>query len=346
MGVYSKGASTLNTVMEACDPIQFVIENHQQNMKMFDAIIETDFAKAYNEAGIAVLEESQIQAINEKAIGSIIEWIMKKIDQFITMCWNAAKELANKILQLVKADKKLSDKFGDVVSKATSCTSKGNVVDKEGFNKFKDHVDKSVDLIKDMLAFDKIDDINAEETKTSIENFDKFINEFKMDTILNKEDKTILEKINGSDLAATVKGGYKEYQIDKETKNITDAAKKLKSEVKSKIKNESNEEEVTKLEAARKNISIITNTAARLIKLEISVAKQCVSITRGNFVKVATELTKTSSVAADIKDKKAAKSAPVEKVEGEVVEKEATAFELKEMLMEMVSDEFVDSIFA
>lgn len=346
MGVYSKGASTLNTVMEACDPIQFVIENHQQNMKMFDAIIETDFAKAYNEAGIAVLEESQIQAINEKAIGSIIEWIMKKIDQFITMCWNAAKELANKILQLVKADKKLSDKFGDVVSKATSCTFKGDVVDKESFNKFRKVVEDNIGIIRDMLAFDNIDDINAEETKTGIENLDKFIKEFKMDTVLNKEDKTILEKIKGSDLAATVKGGYNEYKIDKDTKDITDAAKKLKGEIKTKIKNESNEEEVAKLEAARKNISSITNIAARLIKLEISVAKQCISITRGNFVKVATELTKSSSISGDIKAKKAAKSEPVEKVKGEVVENEATAFELKEMIMEMVSDEFVDSIFA
>jgi len=95
-----------------------IAQLHENDMRMFDAIISADFATVSNSM---VLEGAELVAVNEKVENSTAKKIWEKIKSAIKAIKEAILKVArifrDKILDLIKADKKIVEKYSDAINK-------------------------------------------------------------------------------------------------------------------------------------------------------------------------------------------------------------------------------------
>lgn len=114
MGVYSGNRTLLGETYEADfagHVLDLALEAEQNDLKMFEAVINVDFIQAYNEAGMLSLTEADAATAGEKSKDSIVKKIkelLKKIGNAIT---TAVKNFIAKIRNAVANDNKIIAKY-------------------------------------------------------------------------------------------------------------------------------------------------------------------------------------------------------------------------------------------
>ena len=148
-----------------------VAQLHENDARMFDAIIGADFASVANSRLLEASEQAESEKKMSKVTSSAI-W--KKISAAITAIKEAilkvARKFREKVMDLLKVDKKIIDKYGEAIKKADSIdvavkfavpTKSLTELAKESnqaYNKLRTQADK----IKDILGSVTADDDNAD----------------------------------------------------------------------------------------------------------------------------------------------------------------------------------------
>ena len=131
MGLYSKMTSVNESTdaivkeIEECttfEPdahiMEYVLDIHENDHKVFESLIECDFVSAVNES---VMTESELSAFNEAADESKIKMIWNKIKEIAEGMIRKFKELAQsfiaKVLGLFKTDEKIFKKYSELLTK-------------------------------------------------------------------------------------------------------------------------------------------------------------------------------------------------------------------------------------
>lgn len=98
-----------------------VAQLHENDARMFDAIIGADFASVANSRLLEASEQAESEKKMSKVTSSAI-W--KKISAAITAIKEAilkvARKFREKVMDLLKVDKKIIDKYGEAIKKADS----------------------------------------------------------------------------------------------------------------------------------------------------------------------------------------------------------------------------------
>lgn len=354
MGVYSKKTAPEAVVTESIDPIQFVIESHQQEHALFEAIIETDFAQAYNDCGLISLTESDISSIHESADKSLKEKIKELIDKFWTMISNFFKELMSKIKTLLMNDKKLVEAYDKYMNleqlQKDKCPVKGTVVVDTEYAKWR----KDVQDINSNIASMTMDNLDKVEEYTTT--MDNLLNEEKIKALFkNSTEKEAIFEIGTSGFAFMcndIKAGYKSaveiLQLgEKSAKGTVD---NLRKTIKDQVKASEDKATTESLNEQYKKVSKFLNAVSRFQKSISGVAKKIISTERVMYVKIGTWAAKKYGKSEDSASKA---SEPIEKVTGDVVDangekvgESTELFEAYSTLIEMENEEYMDSVFA
>lgn len=354
MGVYSKKtAPEAAVVTESIDPIQFVIESHQQEHALFEAIIETDFAQAYNEHGLISLTESDISSIHESADKSLKEKVKELIDKFWTMISNFFKELMSKIKTLLMNDKKLVNAYDKYMNfeqlQKDKCPVKGTVVVDTEYAKWR----KDVQDINNNIASMTMDNLDKVDEYTTT--MDDLLKEERVKALFkNSTEKEAIFEIGTSGfsfMCNDIKAGYKSAVeiLQLGEKSAKGTVEGLKKTIKEQVKASEDKATTESLNAQYQKVSKFLNAVSRFQKSISGVAKKIISTERVMYVKIGTWAAKKYGKGEDA----AKASEPVEKVTGDVVdangEKVGESTELFEAyitLIEMENEEYMDSVFA
>lgn len=356
MGVYSKKTalveeSAIGAVTEAVDPIQFVIESYQQSHKLFEAIIETDFAQAYNESGLISLEESDITAIYEAAEKSLKDKIKEIIENFWNTISNFFKNLVAKIKSVVLSDKKIVEKYKKYMDfkklQEEKCPVKGTVVDAAAWVEWKKKISEVYNEAGALTTNDT-DKIEGIKTKMS-----EILEAGTKNLFIADESKAAIFTMGTAGfnfMTRDIEAGYKE---PVEILNLSEnAAKKTASSLKATIKEEkkaaSDEASVNSLNEQYKVVSSFLTALTKFEKAISSVAKKVISVERVMYIKIGTwAAKKDGSTEPDTSTKT---KEPIEKVEGEVVEKKteesAELQEAYDYYLELVNEAYLEEALA
>ena len=130
MGLYSKMTSVNESTdaiikeIEECttfEPdahvMEYVLDIHENDHKVFESLIECDFVSAVNES---VMTEAELSAFNEEANESKVKMLKTKVHEVIEGIMRKIKELAQaflaKVLKLFKTDEKIVEKYSKVLT--------------------------------------------------------------------------------------------------------------------------------------------------------------------------------------------------------------------------------------
>lgn len=103
MGVYTESAKQIyNSSVDALSAPMFMINCAETERKLFEAVIELDFAEVYNESGVIYLSEADQQAADEKTKTSFGEKIKSVWRKFIETITNAFNTVISKIDEFIK----------------------------------------------------------------------------------------------------------------------------------------------------------------------------------------------------------------------------------------------------
>lgn len=97
--------------------MEAAIQIHENDHKMFNALIECDFISAANEH--VMLETEAIEAngaANESKFAAIKQKIHELIEKFIELIKKAAQNVTTKIIELTNSDKKLHEKYAKTLT--------------------------------------------------------------------------------------------------------------------------------------------------------------------------------------------------------------------------------------
>lgn len=188
MGLYSikesftNGSDIFNDIEESTsfEPgahiMEYVLDIHENDHKVFESLIECDFVSALNES---VMTESELRAFNEEANESKITTIKNKIVEIVEGIIRKIKELAQtliaKVMSLFKTDEKIIKKYSEVLTKK-NLEGFGGIAN---FSFPKTLLDKNT--IQDIISFqDDISTISKINTAGSVEVIDSLVGEFKL----------------------------------------------------------------------------------------------------------------------------------------------------------------------
>lgn len=307
-------------VQESVDPIQFVIDTHQNDLALFEAVIETDFAEAYNEAGLCSLTESDLTAMNEAVLAGIKEKFQKAIDAFLAAFNNLMAKVMVKIQDIIKADEKLKEKCKTIranSSKIASCPSTTDTINYEAVGKASSSIFELVTKAKniDVAGGSAITDAAAIKEAT-----DKFKAEFKMETLWNKakDEKDTVGMRLGNDLnklLGDVEGQYKTSinYIEEGKKAALDIAKNGKKAANAQLKAAETEDAASAAQAAYDAFTSLASAVSFLGKAYASICIQVIAKERALVAILYKFVASADSESPSEEDK-------VEKVSGEVVD--------------------------
>lgn len=162
MGLYSVKATPVEESTSAVeesinfDPnahiMEYVLDIHENDHKIFESLIECDFVSAVNES---VMTESDLSAFNEAANGSKIQMLKTKVHEVVEGIIRKIKELAqsfvSKLMGLFKTDAKIIEKYSEVLTMENLEGFKGIT----NFSFPKKKLDKNV--IQEAISF--VDDV-------------------------------------------------------------------------------------------------------------------------------------------------------------------------------------------
>lgn len=99
------------------DIMEAVIQLHENDQKMFDALIECDFMSAVNESVMLEADAEEANAAaDEKKKSKIMEMIHKVIDSVVEWIKKAAANIIYKITDICKTDEKLYNAYKPVLN--------------------------------------------------------------------------------------------------------------------------------------------------------------------------------------------------------------------------------------
>lgn len=282
------------------DIMEAAIQLHENDKRMFDALIECDFISATNEA--VMLEEEAAEANeagNEKKKVKIAEAIQKIFIAIEEAIKKAAANIIYKITDLVKGDKKLYDLYKPVLT-LKNLEGFGGIADfafpkKEANVKKLDYNLKSVDNVK-RYTVEVNNKIKSADSKESIdsaysefeamiakdkEEFDKRMGEKYFNNKEEKwtptEDWQIQNMLNGINNANETINGIKN-----QAATIIGALKALRSEAKSAASNSKGKDEI-EVYALNKLYSVSSETCnlfSKEFKAYISIAMKQIAAYR------------------------------------------------------------------
>lgn len=305
-----------NPVGESVDPIQFVIDTHQNDLALFEAVIETDFAEAYNEAGLCSLTESDLTAMHEAVLAGIKEKFQKAIDAFLAAFNNLMAKVMVKIQDIIKADEKLKEKckaIRDNSSKIASCTSTTDTIDYDAVGNATSSIFELITKAKniDVTGGSAIADASAIKEAT-----DKFKAEFKMESLWKKakDEKDTVGVRLGNDLnklLGDVEGQYKSSikYIEDGKKAALEIAKNGKKAANAQLKASETEESASAAQAAYDAFTSLASAVSFLGKAYTSICIQVIAKERA-LVAILYKFVSSANSGED----------NVEKVSGEVVD--------------------------
>ena len=319
---YSKGPS---------NAIEFMIEAERIDNKLFESIIEVDFAEAYNEAGIISLTEAEQQA----AAGAQKKGFFAKIGEIAKKAIEAVKRLIGRIVGffegLIKNDQKLSEKYGKYINKSAlaKCPATGKYVDVDAYNKACKYIqalsgqsnDSETDAwtefdFKDPNTYEKITDSKGK------------INQITMDKIVvDSGDKPIISTMRDEDfgfvvdciITQKVKERITEFR-KLESDTITWMTREQKDAEGIINNKESDETAVQGANIAYKNTTAAMSLATYAINKIVAMTENAIKVSRANYLKFA------HWAAVGAKNESAAE------------------FEAKAMLIEMVNEDHIDKL--
>lgn len=188
MGLYSKMTSVNESTdaiikeIEECttfEPnahiMEYVLDIHENDHKVFESLIECDFVSAVNES---VMTEAELSAFNEEANESKVKMLKTKIHEIVEGIMRKIKELAQaflaKVLKLFKTDEKIVEKYSKVLTMDNLKDFKGIAnfsFPKKNINK--NLVNDATEFLEDLAAYGAIDVAGSEEE------IDEAVNKFK-----------------------------------------------------------------------------------------------------------------------------------------------------------------------
>lgn len=177
MGLYSSKMATVNESTDAiikeieeCTSfdsnahiMEYVLDIHENDHKVFESLIECDFVSAVNES---VMTEAELSAFNEEANESKVGMLKTKVHEIVEGIIRKIKELAQafiaKVMGLFKTDEKIIKKYAEVLKV-------DNLKDFKGIANFafpKEKLDKNVimeaiDFVDDVATITKINTVGS-----------------------------------------------------------------------------------------------------------------------------------------------------------------------------------------
>lgn len=367
MGVYSKpilesGEMSFNNPIEHA---QLLLDIDSVNHSLFEAVIELDFAEAYNEAGLASLTESEIEAIHEAETKNFKEKINGIIEKVKAWLYDFFGSMIRAFKNIISNDVKIKEKYdlskldADRKKKFDACEKVVTVIDAAKFDQKYDELENMIDELYTALT-KAADGTDVNLISSITEKAKKVTDDFKMSDVVVKVKVKELSGTNFDRLVGAVNNGYK-----KEVENYKDANKRNKNIIEkakayaSKIKESKDSEEAKKAAEASKAISTACTLLTKLEKAASYASRQAISVERTAYLQIGRavgavpgkesvaepgkETTNTST------DNKGGETA--EKVSGDVVDKDGNVVESAELqeaydlLIEMENEEYMSSVF-
>ena len=315
----------------AVDPLQFVLESEQEDLKMFNALIEVDFAEVYSENGSIYLSEADKNATAETAKKTLGQKILDAIHKFIAMVKKFFTEtIPMAISKLVQRDKTLVKKYEKYMKweNVKNCPAKGNTVD---MKKYEDMLKTTADLLNNSSSAPILAKIetasSAEAIKEIVDDYAKVIEEakkkfggedgLKADDIIDKSDEAIAKKISSNDffnILNEAKGGFANLrkELNKTYKSIEDQAKKEEADAK---KNRKSDDELVaaKLNAKYQTVGLYHSLTSMALTFYKAVTQKYIATHRANFIILGNYAVKKGdpdAIATGVKTADVAKKAP------------------------------------
>lgn len=340
MAVYSSKvmneSAVATPVVEAVNPLQFAIDIQRDDLRLFNAVIEADFAEIYNEAGLSQISEADIASLLE-AEG---QKFREKIDQVIAKAKAVIEQIIDKFLatvdKLLKNDENLSKRYAPYVNKekCAGCDIKQETIDDAVYSEF---VSKLEGIVKRAETEAIKDEISAEEINKSTEALAALIEE-KANKIVKEAGEAKLVDIVDFDMISKVVGhGGTSIKDNAKKFKVTaiGVMKQAEQKAKSKLGSSDSIKENATLNEIYKSVVNLSNLVSKACTLYVKFAGKKLSICRKNFITLGAWAMRNEG-----------KAAPAEEVkpEGEVAE--ATYEEIHAALLAEASDMYTEDLFS
>ena len=339
MAVYSSKVmnESAAAMTEAVNPLQFAIDAQRDDLRLFNAVIEADFAEVYSEAGLTTLTESDITNLLEAEGNKFKE----KIEEVLAKAKQVIDNLITKFLatidSLFKNDEGLVKKYANFVSKekCAGCPVKQETIDEEVYQ-------ETMNNIRSLVYKAKGD------TSASTEDLEKAIEE-KSSKFMKPADTVLATSVNYDAMVKSMTGGGKTVKEKAQAfkSEMETAMAKAKTDAKGKLGSAESKEENAALNEVYKAVVRVSNLVTKACTIYVKLAGKRVSVYRKNYITLGAWALRHDGKAED----KAAAPAP-EKVQGDVVDKdgnpvgEATIDEIEAAMLAEASDIYTDELFS
>ena len=356
MGVYSKPVVVESaTNIGSTDYVQLLIDIEETNQSLFEAVIELDFAEAYNKAGLNTLTESDISAIHEAETKNFKEKVNTIIQKVKDWLYNFFGNIVRTIQNLASNDQKIKEKYDlsklEGERKKKFYASEKEITIMDG-TKMEEYITKVTEPLKECesflvnLAVNKtVSDEEVAKIKSVIENHKKSDDTISTSELVKKVKVKDISSTELADICSYINTGYKKnVETHKKTKEESDkiisAAKKMVDSIKESDKAEDakNASNISKI------VSEVANIITRINNVMFKVTKQIIAVERSAYLKI-------GNVVGPVPGKEDTKVEAPEnnkEKEAEVVNGESS-IELQEaydFLIEQTSNEYIDYLFA
>lgn len=347
MAVYSSKvmneSAVATPVVEAVNPLQFAIDIQRDDLRLFSAVIEADFAEAYSEAGLSQISESDMSSLLE-AEGQKFK---DKIDAAITKVKEFVKNIITKFLanvdRLLANDEGLVKKYSAYVTKekCAGCDIKQETIDEAIYKEFMDGAKATITRAE----FATQNGVSMEAINTQSENLQKLIEEKASKIVKEAGEAKLVDIVDfvamvetiGHGKGASIKNDAKTFQAEAE-KEMGKAERAAKANLGS----ADNKEDNAKLNEIYKAVVGLSNLVSKACTIYVKFAGKKLSVYRKNYLTLGAWAMRNEGKAAAPAEEK-----PIEKVEGEVVDtKEATYEEIHAALLAEASDMYTEDLFS
>ena len=274
MAVYYNSLMGSGSKSFATSPLDVCIEIAQNDQKLFNAVLESDFLEIYAENGTIYVTEEEKEQTKEEVKDNIFTKAKNAIVKFIESVKKFFADLWRKITELFDADKRLVNKYAKYLSDANISGYKIGI--EETGNGIEDAAAK-VEGLKG-----KISSIISAGTITGDEVTEEELNNIvKLDEYVKKLDESKVDDALTKKIVEFYKSG-KYNAIKSKTDQVQQFEIASLNELLGKMKNNSSSDNNDQYKKASAMIKLISNFNARYSKMLINYLK----LYRGEFSKI------------------------------------------------------------
>lgn len=322
--------------------MEFMIEAERIDNKLFESIIEVDFAEAYNEAGVICLtEEEKAAAADAQKKG-----FFARVGELFSKAIEAIKKLVGRVVGffegIIKNDSKITENYAKYVNQSalSKCPIKGKYVSAQRFEEAKDLLFGLANGTQGEGGFDKWNPRHSE-VEEQIKKNKEEVDAAKIDSIiLDSGDKPLVSAMGADDfnlMVKTITAGEMNTRIKQfrmAEQHLLNAMEKAKKNAEATINNsEAKEDAVAGANVIYKNSVAMSSFATYTVNKLVSLAEQSVKVSRANFLKFAHWAKATSSGKDEANN-----------TEAKANNESAADLEAKALLIEMANEDFVDKL--